>query len=158
MSNERHSHYKHLGRELATQFLFQYDFSGGEFTSADLEVFLERASRGGENPIGTDERRIRRASKYAVKLVGEVMERLDEIDATVKRFLSKDWSWERIAAIDKAILRVAVCELLFFDDVPTLVSINEAVEIAKEFGAESSKAFINGLLDALKDNPVQAEG
>ncbi len=157
MSSEKHSHYKHLGRKLATQFLFQYDFSGAEFNPRDLELFLERVPLEGENPVGNDDRRIRRASKYAAKLVESIMERLDEIDSAIKGFLSEDWSWERIAAIDKAILRVATCEMLFFDDVPTLVSINEAVEIAKQFGAESSKAFVNGLLDALKNDTVRKD-
>jgi len=152
MPNDKRSHYKRLGRELAMQFLFQFDCVKSDFDDADLVLFLERAKDAGE----VDERRFKRAAKYAGRLVSTIVEKLEAIDAEIKALLSKDWSWERLALVDKAMLRVAVAEMLCFDDVPLLVTIDEAVEISKKFGAEPSKSFINGLLDALKNKLEKA--
>ena len=151
MSNDKHSHYKRLGRELAMQFLFQFDFAENEFEPDALSSFLERAAK---EEGRSEDRRFRRAARYADKLVSAVLENLDTVDGKIQSLLSKDWTWDRLAMVDKAILRVAVAEMSFFDNVPTLVTINEAVEIAKRFGAESSRTFVNGLLDALKEGAL----
>jgi len=148
MPNNKHPHYKRLGRELAMQFLFQFDCAELEFDSSDLGLFLKRAKEKDDGAAA--DRRFKRAAKYAEKLILAVVDDLDRIDAEIKALLSKDWSWERLAMVDKAILRAAVAEMLRFDDVPSPVTIDEAVEISKKFGAEPSKSFVNGLLDALK--------
>ncbi len=62
---------------------------------------------------------------------------------------SKNWDFERIAIIDRLIIRMAICEFLFFDDIPPKVSISEAIEIAKKFSTDDSSAFVNGILDAI---------
>jgi N utilization substance protein B len=72
------------------------------------------------------------------------------IDAQI-RVLAQNWEFERIAKIDLAILRVAIFEMLHRKDIPPVVSINEAIDISKEFSNADSKRFINGILDRLKD-------
>lgn len=148
MSDDKRVHHKRLGRELAMQFLFQFDCGEREFDPRDFALFVKCA---GAEDASSDDRRFRRAAKYAEKLVSAVLGDLERIDGKIKALLSEKWSWERLAVVDKAILRVAAAEMLVFDDVPPLVAIDEAIEIAKKYGDESSKAFVNGLLDALKN-------
>lgn len=73
-----------------------------------------------------------------------------EIDAAISKS-AKNWSMDRIARVDLAILRLAVFELLFRDDIPPIVSINEAVDLAKTYSTAESKRFINGVLDNVKN-------
>jgi N utilization substance protein B len=82
---------------------------------------------------------------YASILVQGVVEKHGEIDDQIETF-SQGWSLERMPALDKAILRVALWEILFNDEVPDAVAIDEAVEIAKEYSTDDSGSFINGLL------------
>ncbi len=70
------------------------------------------------------------------------------LDENIKQVV-QNWQYERISTIDKIILRMGVCEFLLFDDIPYEVTINEAVELAKKFGTEESKNFVNGILDAV---------
>ena len=70
----------------------------------------------------------------------------ESIDAELKD-LSKNWTMERMAKVDKNIIRVALVELKYFDDIPPNVTINEAVEIAKKYGSNDSASFVNGILD-----------
>ena len=82
---------------------------------------------------------------YARVLVEGVIENHDEIDDQIETF-SQGWSLDRMPALDKAILRVALYEILFNDEVPDAVAIDEAVEIAKEYSTDDSGSFVNGLL------------
>lgn len=82
---------------------------------------------------------------FARQLVAGTLERLPELDAEISR-LSRDWRLERIAAVDRSILRMALYEILYDEDIPCNVTINEAVEIAKKFCGEQSGKFINGIL------------
>ena len=88
-----------------------------------------------------------KASTYFFRLVSGVTGHREELDAYISRF-SEHWRLERMAAIDLAILRLAVFELLHCPEVPPKVVLNEAVELGKRFGAENSGAFINGILDS----------
>jgi len=72
----------------------------------------------------------------------------EELDKYIRE-KSKNWDFERIAIIDRLIIRMAICEFLFFDDIPPKVSISEAIEIAKKFSTDDSSAFVNGILDAI---------
>jgi N utilization substance protein B len=74
-----------------------------------------------------------------------------EVDARIKA-LAQNWEFERIAKIDLAILRVAVFEMLHRRDIPPVVSINEAIDLSKQFSNADAKRFINGILDRLKDD------
>lgn len=76
---------------------------------------------------------------------GNIIEKLDEIDAMINK-KAKGWTTQRMGKVDLTILRLAVYEIMFDDDVPMGVAINEAVELAKKFGQEESSGFVNGIL------------
>lgn len=86
--------------------------------------------------------------EFLDKLIGKIKENKNTIDKTIKKHLI-NWEFNRLSYIDRAILRIATCELLYFEDIPPKVSINEAIELAKEFSDEEAKRFINGVLDAI---------
>ena len=83
---------------------------------------------------------------YLEKLVVGVVEHQADIDPRITR-ASRNWRLERMARVDRNLLRLAVYEMTFCDDVPDKVAINEAIEIAKRFGASETPAFVNGILD-----------
>jgi len=85
---------------------------------------------------------------FSEELVLGVCGHLRELDSLIGK-ASKNWRLERIAKVDRSILRLAVYELLYRDDIPPKVSINEAVDLGKKFGTEESGAFINGILDKI---------
>ena len=94
---------------------------------------------------------------YFYRLVSGVRAHREELDAYISRF-SERWRLERMAAIDRAILRLAIFELLHCPEVPPKVALNEAVELGKRFGAENSGGFINGILDSfLKSQHPRSE-
>jgi transcription antitermination factor NusB len=122
-------------RELAVQVLFHLDINGGEGDEAlDLIMLHFGAARG--------------LAKFARELVAGVIEHAAEIDHLI-RDASEHWRLERLPLVDKGILRVAVFEMGWRDDVPARVSIDEAVEIGKIFGGDDTPAFINGVLDKI---------
>ncbi len=86
--------------------------------------------------------------EFLDKLISKIKDNKKIIDEIIKEHLI-NWELERLSYIDRAILRIATCELLYFDDIPPKVSINEAIELAKEFSDEDAKRFINGVLDAI---------
>lgn len=85
---------------------------------------------------------------FAAGLIEQVQSRLAEVDETITS-ASRNWRVERMSRVDRNVLRLATAELLFSPDVPTKVVINEAVELAKRFGASESAAFVNGVLDRI---------
>jgi len=86
--------------------------------------------------------------KYGEDLVNRVLIHKIDLDSKIQQRVS-NWEMGRIALIDKILLRMAICEILYFPDIPPKVSINEAIEIAKEFSTAGSGKFINGILDAI---------
>lgn len=86
---------------------------------------------------------------FAGVLVNGVFKNLTTIDAEISHF-TKNWQLSRMAIIDRNVLRLATFELLFLDDVPRKVSINEAIELAKKYGDKESGKFVNGILDKIK--------
>lgn len=119
---------RRTAREKALQALFQIDISSTEPSSA-----IEHVLDGEPN------------DEYLTMLVLGVMERRTEIDQILKENLEK-WSLDRLATVDRNLLRIAVFELKFTDGVPEKVVIDEAIEIAKLYGDEQSSKFINGVL------------
>ncbi|HHL40807.1 MAG TPA: transcription antitermination factor NusB [Deltaproteobacteria bacterium] len=120
-------------REAALQGLYQMDLSGAGPGEAALTV-LRRFSRGSA------------AHEYCRLLLEGVTEHMGEIDGVIEES-SEHWTVERMAVVDRNILRMAVFELLYRRETPYRVVIDEAVELAKSFGADESAAFINGILD-----------
>ena len=86
--------------------------------------------------------------EFANDLVNKVLINKDELDKQIKQRVD-NWEMNRIALIDKLLLRMGICELLYFPDIPPKVSINEAIEIAKLYSTAGSGKFINGILDAI---------
>ncbi|MCF7886765.1 MAG: transcription antitermination factor NusB [Candidatus Marinimicrobia bacterium] len=85
---------------------------------------------------------------FGKNLFKQTVTHQDKIDEHIKR-KSENWDFSRIALIDKIILRMAICEFFYLDDVPPKVSIAEAIEIAKKFSTDDSSSFVNGILDAV---------
>ena len=106
---------------------------------------------------GTDERTAIEAASEGKGSVDPYVDRLlaattaheQEIDRLIAKHLV-NWSFERIGNIDKTILRLAVCEMCYFDDIPASVSINEAVELCRTFSDEQSRKFVNGVLSSIE--------
>jgi N utilization substance protein B len=128
---------RRIARELAVQFLYQYDLSGGSLEEA-LPLFWETQSEVSED-----------GRKFTEELVQGVVEHRVAIDERIAKY-TDNWDLPRIAAVDRNILRLAMYEMMFRDDIPPVVSINEAVDIAKKFSTRESGAFVNGILDRLK--------
>jgi N utilization substance protein B len=89
------------------------------------------------------------AKPFAEELAHGVLQNIEAIDTKIKAY-AKNWDFHRIALVDLNILRLAIYELLFRDDIPPVVSINEAIELAKKFSTEDSGRFVNGILDRVK--------
>ena len=134
---------KSLARERALQYLYTVEI-GSHRQPADAATFWEH--------FHPDDK----ASAYFFRLVSGVATHREELDAYISRF-SEHWRLERMAAVDLAILRLAVFELLHCPEVPPKVVVNEAVELGKSFGAENSGAFINGILDSFLKSTIQPD-
>lgn len=88
------------------------------------------------------------AMDFARSLLEKVVEQQETIDRIIREKVT-NWEFNRIAVIDKLVLRMGICELLFFEDIPPKVTINEAIEVAKHFSTENSGMFVNGVLDSV---------
>ena len=97
----------------------------------------------------------KKAYPFFNKLVIGVLDAMGEIDGTIERF-SSNWKISRMSCVDRNILRIAVYELIHCKEIPSKVSINEAIDVGKKFGTEESGAFINGILDSIR-NTLEAE-
>ena len=148
-------------RERAVQFLFQHDLNTPADLPGALEQFWESQrgaaiaeEKGVANwgqpvelpPPTADEAAVR---LFADPLIQGALEFRDEADTLIKKH-AKNWELHRIAAVDRNILRLAIFEMLHRDDIPPVVSINEAVDIAKKFSTQDSGKFVNGILDKIK--------
>ena len=126
---------RRTAREKAIQALYQMDVSGAESAEAVANVL-----DGSEND-----------SSYLHEIVAGVETHRDEIDASIKNNLEK-WSFDRLAKVDRNILRLAVYEINYSDDVPAKVAVNEAIELAKYFSDERAGKFINGVLSKINQS------
>lgn len=133
---------RHLARALALQSLYEWDFYGG---SKDPRVMIERNLTDVAPEF--DER------DFAISIVEGVVKNQGIIDASITKF-APDWPLQKITAVDRNVLRLGVYELLFNFDIPSKVAINEAIELAKTFGGESSGKFVNGVLGAVYRDQV----
>lgn len=124
------------GREYAFQLLFRFDFTGKPPDKEDFDEFW------------TDKKSDSGIRDFTEDIVYGTISHLGEIDAAIRK-AAQHWVLERMAAADRNILRLAVYELLFRRDIPSAVTINEAIEIAKRYSANESAAFINGILDTV---------
>ncbi len=126
------------GREAALQLLFHWDLNiKGRLAENDLASFWE--IRPASPSIRT----------FAIDLARGVIERQPVIDEKIANY-ALNYELRRIAVVDRNVLRIAIYEMLYVPDVPPIVAINEAIDIAKKFGTEDSGKFVNGVLDRVK--------
>mgnify|MGYP004721607405 FL=1 len=140
-------HAKRIGRELAMQYLFRCDMRHELPDAVTFGLFFDqiRAEHDlKENRLG------RKAREYAEKLYLTVALNGEEIDATIRK-RTEIWDLERISLVDRNIMRTGVAEMLYMEDVPPVVSIDEAVGIARDYSGEEAGNFINGVLNGVKD-------
>ena len=131
------------GREAALQLLYAI-----EITHADVEEVLSSSWAHALTAARTRE--------FTGALLQGVLACRDEIDALIREW-SANWSLERIGLVERNILRVAIYELLFMPEIPPNVTINEAIEVAKRYGAEDAPAFVNGILDRIKNQVAPSD-
>ncbi len=123
-------------REVALQFLYQLDLHSDDDPTPHAEEFWTR------HPVDDETR------AFADALVRGTKQNQVKVDETIQQY-TEHWDLERMAVVDRNILRLAAYELLWRGDVPARVAINEAIEIAKKFGTTESSRFINGVLDRI---------
>jgi transcription antitermination factor NusB len=124
-------------RELALQLLYQLDLRGEEILP-EIAAYLDDEASGDQE-----------IRNFARDLVMGFWERRASIDQKIEE-VAKNWQLRRMAAIDRNILRLATFELLYREDIPPLVTINEAIDIAKKFSTKNSGPFVNGILDNIR--------
>jgi N utilization substance protein B len=123
-------------REHALQILFQLDIKQEKPSASILKRFWAEYQTDDE------------VKAFAEEIVKGTYKHLTEINAMICR-CAKNWSLDRMAVVDRNVLRMAVYEVLYRMDIPTSVTINEAIEIAKKYGTDESGAFVNGILDSV---------
>lgn len=135
---------RHFARTLAMQSLFEWDFKNKE---EDLqEIVKKNIEQSGQSE---------KDNEFVHQLVDGVVKHLAKIDEIIVKN-APEWPMEQISLVDRNVLRLGVYELMFLKEVPPKVAINEAVELAKSFGGESSGKFLNGVLGTLfKENSAE---
>lgn len=118
------------------QSLYALEVGGGE-----VKLYLDHVIRP---DLEDDTNNLR----FAEKLLLRTIDMIEQADEIIGRH-TQNWDLERIALIDRVLLRIAVCELLTFEDIPPKVTLNEAIDIAKNYSTPRSGQFINGVLDAI---------
>lgn len=136
---------RRLARETALQVLFQRDL-----TSEQLDITETVQRWAGEFAIPEA------SIVFAQELVNGTITHGEEIDKKISSF-AQDWTIDRMANVDRNVMRLATYEILFRPDIPGRVSLNEAIELAKRFGGEESAKFVNGILDKIVDSISKAE-
>jgi len=122
-------------RELVLKSLYCWEISGRK----PEEVFSDLMSK---TELDSSSR------VFSRELFKQIIEHQKEIDELIKKNV-QHWDFSRIAVVDKNILRIGICELLYLDDIPLKVSLDEAIELAKKYSSEDSGSFVNGVLDAV---------
>ncbi|MFH1783459.1 MAG: transcription antitermination factor NusB [bacterium] len=124
------------GRELALQVLYQIDITGQKLSEAE-KPFWEHSTVGS------------RTREFATQILKGTTENIKHIDKVISKY-TENWDIKRMASVDRNILRGATFELIYLEDIPINVIINEAVELAKKYSTAESGRFVNGILDKIK--------
>jgi len=148
-------------RERAVQFLFQHDLNPPEDLELELATFWNSqrtaaieedkgpATWGEKVDLPPPTAEEAETRLFSEPLIRGVLEHREAIDEQIKKH-ARNWDFHRIAAVDRNIMRLAIYEMLYRDDIPPVVSINEAVDIAKKFSTQDSGKFVNGILDKIR--------
>jgi N utilization substance protein B len=126
-------------RILAFQALYAWDASGGKAVDILSFSWLDDDKRA---------RMDEEVSAFARLIIAGALEKITEVDAAIRSHL-QNWSFERLKKVDLAVLRIGAYSLLFQRDIPAQITIDEAIEIVKEYGSEDSYRFVNGVLDGI---------
>ena len=129
---------RHLSRTIAMQSLFEWDFNG---RTEDLKAILR-------NHISEFSGQEQDDAAFVFSLAEGVKEKMPEIDEVIIKY-APEWPMDQIPPVDRNVLRIGIYELMFLKEVPPKVAINEAVELGKTFGGESSGKFVNGVLGTI---------
>jgi len=129
---------RHLARTIAMQALFEWDYKGKDMAQLDAIINYNFQAFAPQFNDHT----------FTEKIVKGVVSKLAEIDEYITKY-APEWPLEQITNVDRNILRIGIYELIFDPDVPSKVAINEAIEMAKTFGGESSGKFVNGVLGSI---------
>lgn len=124
---------RRTAREKALEILFQLDINDNNLTKTIEEMTKNKAD-----------------NLFLTSLVDGVVRKLEEIDKLIVQHL-ENWTIDRIAAVERTVLRISIFEIKFMDDIPVGVSINEAVELANKYGDDNSGKFVNGVLSKIID-------
>lgn len=138
---------RHESRLLAVQFLFQRDFNPDDFEQALAQFWA-------------DQKPAKRVRTFAESLIRGVEAHKPEIDRLIQA-CADNWDLRRMGGVDRNVMRVAVYEMMFCPDIPPAVSIDEAVELAKELSSDESGRFVNGILDRARrelNRPAKPSG
>lgn len=130
---------RHLARSIAMQSLYQWDFKGRP-TAAMPAIIDQNLTEFG---VGLDDQ-----GAFAKVTIDGVLSHLSDIDTTIAKY-APEWPLEDMSIVDRNILRIGVYEMVWSNEIPARVAINEAIEIAKTYGGPSSGKFVNGVLGAL---------
>lgn len=136
---------RHEARTLAVQFLFQRDFNQGDLVEALTDFWSEHQA----GP---------KVRAFAEELIRGVEREREVLDRQLARYAA-NWDVKRMGAVDRNVMRVALYEMSFCRDIPPVVSINEAIDLAKELSSDESGKFVNGILDRARkelDRPARA--
>ncbi len=125
---------RRLLREKALQILYAYEMNGEGLSNLCELILADLSSKGDVD--------------FANKLINITIANRKQLDEMIKEKVA-NWEMDRIALIDRILLRIGIAELLYFPDIPPKVTINEIIEIAKDFSTSNSNKFINGILDAI---------
>jgi transcription antitermination protein NusB len=125
---------RRIVREKVLQILYAYEMNNDSLQPLSSEILNEITDEADKN--------------FAQDLIRKVLANVEDLDKKIVHRVN-NWEMNRIALIDKILLRMGICELLHFPDIPPKVSINESIEIAKDFSTAGSAKFINGILDAI---------
>jgi len=128
-----------LSRHQALKVLYEIDINHFKEADSIIRDFFEYSPANKE------------VDEFANKLVRKIIENKDQIDSLISKY-AHNWQLDRMAYVDRNILRMGCSELLFFDDIPPKVTINEAIELAKTYGDLDSAKFVNGILDSIARN------
>ncbi len=135
--------HRRKAREYALQALYMYEVARNDVRELVGLSWVDRE-------IPDDIR------EFSVDLITKTVENVADIDALIKKY-TRNWSFERLSLVDMAILRISICAMLFYPDIPVVVTINEGIELGKIYGGENSGQFINGILDSIKNSEIRRE-
>ena len=139
-------------REIALQILFQYEWNSRYSIDQAVQEYVNGLAVHDDHAAPDNAYTM----DFARRCISGVMDHKSDIDVILARHARK-WSIDRMAGVDRNILRLGIYELVYAPDIPARVAVNEAVELAKRFGADDSGAFVNGILDSVLKTEKNAE-